>query len=50
MKKIVFTVLAKLNKAVLPSLTKRRVDITKAKKWQLLLIGWRYFVTKNALV
>ena len=24
-------------------------DIAKAKKWQLAIIGWRYFVTKNSL-
>lgn len=41
--------LAKLNKAVLPSMTKRRLDLAKAKKWQLALIGYRAFVTKKAL-
>lgn len=49
MKKECFKLLAKLNKAILPSLSKKRVDLTKANKLQLALFGWRVFVTKNAL-
>ena len=49
MKKSLFKLLARFNKVVLPSLGKRQVDLTKAKKWQLALLGWRWFVTKNAL-
>lgn len=41
--------LAKFNKAVLPSMTKKGLDIANAKKWQLALIGYRAFVTKKAL-
>jgi len=48
MKKI-FKILAYLNKLILPSMTKRRLDPIKASKIQLLLIGWRYYVTKNSL-
>jgi len=44
-----YKTLAKLNKLLLPSFTKRRLDLAKAKKWQLALIGWRYYVTKRAL-
>lgn len=44
-----FKVLAKLNKAVLPSYTKRQLDITKATKIQLAIIGWRAYVTMNAI-
>ena len=40
-----FKVLAKINKVLLPSLTKQRLDVTKAKKWQMALIGYRYYVT-----
>jgi len=47
--KIVFKLLAKLNKILLPSLTKKGLDPIKASKFQLFLIGWRYFVTKNSL-
>jgi hypothetical protein len=44
-----FKVLAKINKILLPSLTKNRVDPIKATKFQFLLLGWRYYVTKNSL-
>jgi len=49
MKKQVFKILAKVNKAVLPSFTKKQLDLSKASKLQLALIGWRAFVTKRAL-
>lgn len=49
MKKQLFKFLAKVNKTLLPSFTKQRLDMAKAKKWQLAIIGWRYFVTKNSL-
>lgn len=49
MKKNIFQVLAKVNKAVLPSFTKKQLDITKASKIQLAIIGWRAYVTMNAL-
>lgn len=41
--------LAKLNKLLLPSFTKRGLDLAKAKKWQLAIIAWRYYVTTKAL-
>ena len=47
--KNIFKVLAKVNKAVLPSFTKKQLDITKASKIQLAIIGWRAYVTINAL-
>ncbi|WP_439129160.1 SsrA-binding protein [Polaribacter sp.] len=49
MKKKFFTLLAKANKAILPSFTKKGLDISKATKLQLAIIAWRAFVTKNAL-
>jgi len=49
MKKQIFKVLASLNRIILPSLAKRQVDMSKAKKWQMAIIGWRYFITKNSL-
>ena len=49
MKKTVYKLLAKMNKLLLPSFTKKEIDMSKAKKWQLAIIGWRYFVTKNSL-
>ena len=47
--KFFFKVVAYLNKLLLPSLTKKRVDPGGASKFQLLLIGYRYFITKNSL-
>jgi hypothetical protein len=44
-----YTVLAKLNKALLPSYSKKRLDLSKASKLQMAIIGWRYFVTTKAL-
>jgi hypothetical protein len=49
MKKALFKTLAKINKALLPSYTKRNLDLSKATKVQLAIIGWRVYVTKNAL-
>jgi len=49
MKRTFFKILAKMNKLMLPSFSKRGLDIGKAKKWQLGLLAWRSFVTKNSL-
>lgn len=49
MKKQLFKLLAKINKVLLPSYTKKRLDLSKASKLQLAIIGWRYFVTTNAI-
>jgi hypothetical protein len=49
MNKMIFKILAKVNKALLPSFTKKQLNVAKAKKWQMAIIGWRYFVTKNAI-
>lgn len=49
MKKQVFKILAKINKIVLPSYSKNQLDLAKASKLQMGVIGWRWFVTKNAL-
>ncbi len=44
-----FKTIAKINKLLLPSLSKKQVDLSKAKKWQLLLMAWRFYITKKAL-
>ncbi|WP_047416041.1 hypothetical protein [Cellulophaga sp. Hel_I_12] len=49
MKKLLFQFLAKLNKVLLPSFSKKRLDLSKASKLQMALLGWRYFVTTNAI-
>ena len=49
MKQVFFKFLAKLNKALLPSYTKRGLDLSKASKLQMAIFGWRLYVTKRAL-
>jgi hypothetical protein len=49
MKKQVFKLLARLNKTLLPSYTKKGLDLSKASKLQMAIFGWRLFVTKRAL-
>ncbi len=44
-----YKLLAKVNKLILPSFSKQQLDLSKAKKWQMAIIAWRYYVTKNAL-
>lgn len=47
MKKTFFKIIAKINKKVLPSFAKK--DLTKLKKWEKAIVGYRYYVTKNSL-
>lgn len=47
MKKMLFNALAKLNKWLLPSMAGK--DLSRLTKMEKVIIGWRYFVTKNAL-
>ncbi|WAC01803.1 SsrA-binding protein [Lacinutrix neustonica] len=49
MKKQLFRTLAKLNKTILPSYTKRGLDLSKASKLQMAIFGWKLYVTKKAL-
>ena len=49
MNKKVFKLIAKVNKVILPSYTKKQLDIANASKLQLAIIGWRAFVTLRAL-
>lgn len=49
MKQKLFKTLAKVNKALLPSLTKNEVDLAKASKLQLALFAYKLWVTKNSL-
>lgn len=41
--------LAKINKILLPSFTKQRLDLARAPKWKKAIIAYRYFVTCKAL-
>ncbi len=49
MRKGFFKLLSGINKKVLPSYSKKQLDLAKASKFQLALIGWKLWVTKNAL-
>ncbi|MUP44251.1 SsrA-binding protein [Gramella sp. BOM4] len=49
MKKQIFKTLAKLNKKLLPSYSKKQLDLRKASKVQMAIIGWKLWVTKNSL-
>jgi len=47
--KIIFKLLANLNKVILPSFSKKRLDLKNANKIQMLIIAYRYYITKNSL-
>ena len=49
MKLILFKIIAKLNKFILPSLSKKRLDLSKANKFELALFVWKLFITKNVI-
>jgi hypothetical protein len=44
-----YKILARMNKLLLPSFTKQGLDLAKAKKWQLAIIAYRYYVTIRAV-
>ena len=48
-KKGMYKIIAQINRIILPSFTKQRLDLAKAKKWQMAIIGYRYYVTTRAL-
>jgi hypothetical protein len=48
-KTLMFKILAQINKIILPSFSKQRMDLAKAKKWQMAIIGFRYYVTTRAI-
>ena len=49
MKKKIFQFLAKVNRKLLPSFTKKKIDLEKASKLQMALFAYKLWVTKNAL-
>lgn len=44
-----FQLLAKLNRLLLPSYSKKGLQIAKATNFQKAIIGWRYYITCRAL-
>lgn len=49
MKKRFFKFLARINKKLLPSYSKRQLDLARASTLQKAIIGWKLWVTKRAL-
>lgn len=47
MKKTFFRFLARLNKLLLPKMWGK--DLTRLSRFQKAIVGWRYYVTRNAL-
>ncbi|MEO8066856.1 MAG: SsrA-binding protein [Flavobacteriales bacterium] len=47
MRRSFFRLIARINKALLPTLWHR--DLRRLSKLQMAIAAWRYFVTKNAL-
>jgi len=47
--KVVFKLLATINKVILPSFSKKRLDLKHANKFQMLIVAYRYYITKNSL-
>ena len=46
-KKYIFRVLSIINKVIFPSLIRK--DLSKLKGYEKLILGYRYWVTKNSL-
>ena len=46
-RRLFFKILAKFNKLIIPPLYKK--DIRKLKKYEKVILGYRYWVTKNSL-
>tara|TARA_A100001011_G_scaffold14120_1_gene14974 strand:- start:568 stop:726 length:159 start_codon:yes stop_codon:yes gene_type:complete len=44
-----FKSLAKFNKVILPSFSKKGLVLGQASKFELLIIAYRYYITKNSL-
>ena len=49
MKLIFFKIIAKLNKLVLPSLSKKRIDLTKITLIEKAILGWKLYITKKVI-
>jgi len=47
LKKAFFKTMARINKIIMPKFSEK--DITKLTKFEKALVGYRYYITKNAL-
>jgi len=48
MDRIIFGVLSQMNKLLLPRISKKQ-DLTRLKKWEQAVVGWRMWVTYRHL-
>lgn len=48
MDRIIFGVLSQMNKLLLPRISKKQ-DLTRLKKWEQAIVGWRMWVTYRHL-
>ena len=46
-KKLFFRILARVNRIIFPSLYNK--DLSSLKKYEKLILGYRYWITKNSL-
>jgi len=46
-KKYIFRILAVMNKLIIPKLHKK--DVIKLKNYEKVILGYRYWVTKNSI-
>lgn len=49
LKRKLFVLLAKVNKLLLPKYSKDEKKLTRLSRWDKVIIGYRYWVTKNSL-
>ena len=49
MKLFLLKLVAKLNKLLLPSLSKKRIDLTKITLFQKTILGWKLYITKKVI-
>ena len=49
MKLLLFKIIAKLNRLLLPSLSKRKIDLTKITMTEKAVLGWKLYITKKVI-
>ena len=49
MKVIFFKILAGLNRILLPNFTNKRLDLSKLSKIQMIIFGWKLYITKQII-
>ena len=49
MKLFLLKLVAKLNKLLLPSFSKKKIDLTKITLFQKTILGWKLYITKKVI-